>query len=70
MGEKKRSFEEALEKLESCAERISSPDVTLEDAIKSFEEGASFYAQCDLILKDAKQRIEEIGPGRADAGEE
>jgi exodeoxyribonuclease VII small subunit len=69
MSEKELSFEEALGKLESCAERISSPDATLEDAIKAYEEGASYYAQCDHILKNAKQRIEEIGPG-ARSGEE
>jgi exodeoxyribonuclease VII small subunit len=62
MVNKKRTFEEALGKLEDCAEKISSPDVSLEEAIDLYEKGAEYYAACDRILKDAKQRIEEIGP--------
>jgi exodeoxyribonuclease VII small subunit len=63
MTDKKLAFEEALEKLESCADRITSKDIALEDAIRAYEEGASYYEQCDLILKNAKQRIRKIGPG-------
>jgi exodeoxyribonuclease VII small subunit len=65
MTEKRFSFEEALGKLESCADRIASKDATLEEAIAAYEEGASYYEQCDRILKDAGQRIRKIG---ADAG--
>jgi exodeoxyribonuclease VII small subunit len=63
MTEKELSFEDALGKLEACAERISAPDVTLEEAIKAYEEGASYYEKCDLLLKSARQRIEDIGQG-------
>ncbi|MDR1042463.1 MAG: exodeoxyribonuclease VII small subunit [Clostridiales Family XIII bacterium] len=66
MADKTLTFEEALERLESCADRISSKDATLEDAIAAYEEGAGYYEQCDLILKDAKQRIRRIGPGADD----
>jgi exodeoxyribonuclease VII small subunit len=70
MADEQLTFEEALEKLESCADRITSKDATLEDAIRAYEEGASYYERCDLILKSAKQRIMTIGaeaPGeRAD----
>jgi exodeoxyribonuclease VII small subunit len=66
MPDKEISFEEALEKLEACADRISSQDITLDEAIKAYEEGAKYYEKCDLILKGAKQRIEKIS---ADGGE-
>jgi exodeoxyribonuclease VII small subunit len=65
MADRELSFEEALKKLESCADKISSSEATLEDAIKAYEEGASYYVRCDLILKNAKQRIEKIGPDGA-----
>ncbi|MDR0519325.1 MAG: exodeoxyribonuclease VII small subunit [Clostridiales Family XIII bacterium] len=65
MPKKELSFEEALEKLETCAERISSTDITLDEAIKAYEEGAAHYEKCDLILKSAKQRIVTIGAGGA-----
>jgi exodeoxyribonuclease VII small subunit len=61
MTEKELSFEEALGRLESCADRIASKDVTLEEAIRAYEEGALYYDQCDRILKNAGQRIRKIG---------
>jgi exodeoxyribonuclease VII small subunit len=61
MIDKKLTFEEALAKLESCADRISSRDITLEQAIEAYEEGASYYEQCDLIVKNAQQRIRQVG---------
>jgi exodeoxyribonuclease VII small subunit len=67
MSENGLTFEEALEGLESCADRISSRDVTLEDAIAAYEEGAAYYEQCDQILKRANQRIRRIGPDADDA---
>ncbi|MDR2162344.1 MAG: exodeoxyribonuclease VII small subunit [Clostridiales Family XIII bacterium] len=69
MTEDELSFEEALAKLESCADRIASKDVTLEEAIKAYEEGASYYEQCDLILRNARQRVRKIGTDPPD-GEE
>ncbi|MDR1293146.1 MAG: exodeoxyribonuclease VII small subunit [Clostridiales Family XIII bacterium] len=67
MEDKTLTFEEALEHLESCADRISSKDVTLEEAIAAYEEGAAYYDQCDRILKGAKRRIMQIGPGADDS---
>lgn len=59
MGSKKElSFEEALEKLELSAEQLRNEQVSLEDALKSFEEGIQYYNKCNDILKDAKQKIE------------
>jgi exodeoxyribonuclease VII small subunit len=68
MTDSQLTFEEALEKLESCADRITSKETVLEDAIRAYEEGSSYYEQCDLILKDARQRIRKIGPGETGAG--
>ena len=39
MIEKKRTFEEEMDLLEKCAERLRDEDVPLEEAIHSFEEG-------------------------------
>jgi len=57
----KPTFEEAIKKLEDCAEKMDDPTLSLEDAIKSFEEGARHYKLCEEILDSAKQRIEVIG---------
>jgi exodeoxyribonuclease VII small subunit len=66
MADSELTFEEALEKLESCADRITSKNATLEEAIAAYEEGAAYYEQCERLLKNAKRRIETIG-ARADA---
>jgi exodeoxyribonuclease VII small subunit len=59
--EQKLTFEQALAKLESCAEKIGDADIPLEDAIRAYEEGADYYKRCEEILNAANQRIEEIG---------
>ncbi|MDO4552380.1 MAG: exodeoxyribonuclease VII small subunit [Bacillota bacterium] len=52
------SFEEALKGLETAARAIKSEETTLEDAIKSFEEGVEYYGKCREILEGAKQKIQ------------
>ena len=64
------SFEDALAKLEDCARRLASDDISLEDAIRCYEEGVGYYRSCGAILEEAKQKIEVIGqsaPGEAPA---
>lgn len=57
---KKLTFEEALKQLESSADKLRKDGVTLEEAMKSYEEGIRYYKQCSEILNDAKQKIEII----------
>ena len=54
---KKYKFEEALKELQEYAEKIKSNDITLDEAIKCYEEGAKSYEKCLKILEDAKQKI-------------
>ena len=58
MTEKKMTFEEALEKLEKSSENLKRENITLEEALKNFEEGIAYYKQCSEILNSAKQKIE------------
>lgn len=55
---KKTTFEEALAKLEQASENLKKDNITLEDALKSFEQGVAYYDQCSEILNNAKQKIE------------
>lgn len=52
------TFEAAMEKLEKAADNLKNDSITLEEALKNYEEGLAYYKKCDAILKDAKQRIE------------
>lgn len=56
--EKKPTFEELLAKLEKSSGNLKRDNITLEDALKSFEEGIAYYNQCSEILNSAKQKIE------------
>jgi len=56
--EKAISFEAAMEKLEKAADNLKNDSITLEDALKNYEEGLEYYKKCDAILRDAKQKIE------------
>lgn len=58
MGKKEMTFEEAMEALEKCAEKLRDEEVPLEEAIRSFEEGLVYYKKCTEILTSAKQKIE------------
>lgn len=57
-AEKKPTFEETLAKLEKSSENLKKENITLEEALKSFEEGIAYYDQCSKILNKAKQTIE------------
>lgn len=52
------TFEEALERLELSAENLRSENVSLDDALESFEQGIEYYNHCNKILDEAKQKIE------------
>ena len=52
------TFEEAMNKLEEMAGKIRQEDITLEEAIKCYEEGLRCDEICGDILKNAKQKIE------------
>jgi exodeoxyribonuclease VII small subunit len=51
------TFETAMEKLEKAADNLKNESITLEDALKYYEEGIEYYIKCDAILRDAKQKI-------------
>lgn len=57
---KNLTFEEALKQLEFSADKLKKDGITLEETMKSYEEGIKYYKQCSEILNSAKQKIEII----------
>lgn len=57
-GEKEKSFEENLERLETIVRELELGTLSLEDALRRFEEGVRLYRLCEERLKDAEQRVE------------
>ena len=58
MAEEK--FEEALKKLEEIVKEMESGDLTLEESLKSFEEGVRLSRFCAKKLDEAERRIEVL----------
>jgi exodeoxyribonuclease VII small subunit len=53
-------FEEALKKLEDIVREMESGDLTLEESLKSFEEGIRLSRFCAKKLDEAERRIEVL----------
>ncbi len=58
MAEKTLSFEEAYSNLEKIAEKLAENDLSLDEAIKLYEEGVKLSKFCAETLENAKQKIE------------
>jgi exodeoxyribonuclease VII small subunit len=50
-------FEDSLSKLEELVERMENGDLSLEDSLKSFEEGIKLTRECQSALKSAEQKV-------------
>ncbi|MDP4598347.1 MAG: exodeoxyribonuclease VII small subunit [Pseudomonadales bacterium] len=50
-------FEQSLEKLEGLVEKMEAGDLTLEDSLKTFEEGIRLTRECQLALTQAEQKV-------------
>ncbi len=60
MSEKNMSFEEAYKALEEIAEKLNNSDISLDEAIKLYEEGIKLSKVCSCALETAKQKIETL----------
>lgn len=52
------SFEVALEQLQATVKKLESGELSLEEALKSFEEGVRLTRVCQEQLATAEQRVE------------
>ncbi len=57
---KERPFEQALEALEDRVRRLESGELSLDDALKLFEEGVELTRECHEKLDAADQKITEL----------
>ena len=57
-SKKNLNLEKALTDLEDLVEELESGDLTLENAMKKFEEGIKLTRSCQAALKEAEQKVE------------
>jgi exodeoxyribonuclease VII small subunit len=55
-----KNFEERLERLEKLGEAIRKPDLSLEEALKAFEEGVKLARSLEKDLEKVESRIEVL----------
>ena len=54
------SFEIALDQLQLTVKKLESGELSLEDSLKSFEEGVRLTRVCQQHLSVAEQRVEQL----------
>jgi len=54
----KRTFENALSKLEQITQELEDGDLNLEKSLKKFDEGISLVEFCNKTLTEAKAKVE------------
>jgi exodeoxyribonuclease VII small subunit len=58
-----KNFEERLARLEALGEKIRKPELSLDDAIKAFEEGIKLARSLEKDLEKVETRIEILMNG-------
>jgi exodeoxyribonuclease VII small subunit len=53
-------FEQSLVKLENLVEKMEAGDLTLEDSLKTFEEGIRLTRECQQALSQAEQKVKML----------
>ncbi|MBS0288705.1 MAG: exodeoxyribonuclease VII small subunit [Proteobacteria bacterium] len=54
------NFEEILKQLDLIVSKMEDGDLTLEQALKHFEQGITLARQCQQSLRTAEQRVQEL----------
>jgi exodeoxyribonuclease VII small subunit len=55
---KKADFERSLARLEEVVRRLESPQLSLDEAMKLFEEGVALSRECQKQLEEAEGKVE------------
>jgi len=55
---KKPEFEKTLARLEEVVRKLESPQLSLDDAMRLFEEGVALSRECQKQLEEAEGKVE------------
>lgn len=58
--QKKKTYEEAIARLEEITGQLEKGGIPLEKSLKLFEEGTKLSAYCYKILNEAQQKVTEL----------
>ena len=54
------NFEPSLKKLEKIIEKLEDGEISLEDSVKSFEEGIGLVKECQKQLSQAELKVKKL----------
>ena len=54
------TFETMMERLQALVDKLEEGNLTLEESIRSFEEGMDLVGKCTAVLSQAEQRIQKL----------
>jgi|LGVF01.2.fsa_nt_gb exodeoxyribonuclease VII small subunit len=57
----KMSFEEAVKKLDEIVQSFNNTDLSLDEAVKNYEEGMKLYNYCRDLVEKAENKFVAIG---------
>ena len=54
------NFEVSLQKLEKIIEKLEDGDISLEESVKSFEQGIGLVKECQKQLSQAELKVKKL----------
>src|SRR5437879_4743267 len=69
-GDNNATFEQSFRRLQEVVQKLSEGNLTLEDALSSFEEGMELADRCTQMLDEAELRLERVSSQVARAAAE
>ena len=54
------NFEASLQKLEKIIEKLEDGEISLEESVKSFEEGVGLVKECQKQLSQAELKVKKL----------
>lgn len=67
-GSNSASFEQQFSRLQEVVQRLSDGNLTLQEALSSFEEGMSLADSCSRMLEEAELRVQQVSNRAAQSG--
>ncbi len=58
-----KSFEAALAELDQLVEKMENGQLPLEESLSAYQRGIELLKFCDVVLKDAEQKIKVLDGG-------
>lgn len=60
LGGESQPFEEMMKRLETLVTELEKGQLSLEDSIRTFEEGIGLVKKCSAVLGEAEKRIQKL----------